>query len=101
MASCVGCKFLFLQDKGYSNYTVEETEVHCLLGLNSKLPDQQPWDGLSDENDLWEATRNGRCSHYGPGPQVRLDVDGETTYRDFDLHPDVAAIWFAKEKLSE
>ena len=36
--SCVGCKFLYSEGKGYSNYTWEETEVRCAKDKNPNLP---------------------------------------------------------------
>jgi hypothetical protein len=74
--SCQGCKFLYLQDSGYSNYTVEETEVNCALDLNKDLPARDPWD-RKDDPDNWPATMYGRCNRFEEGPQVHLDVDGE------------------------
>jgi hypothetical protein len=35
--SCVGCMYLFLEDDGYSNYTVTDTLVHCARALNPNL----------------------------------------------------------------
>lgn len=38
MKKCDECKFAELRDYGYSEYTVEGTEVLCLLDLNPDLP---------------------------------------------------------------
>ena len=35
--SCVGCKYLYGQGHGYSNYTWEETTVRCALDRNQAL----------------------------------------------------------------
>lgn len=76
--SCIGCKFLYAHDRGYSNWTVEDTEIICALALNPALPASEPYD-WKQEDDNWNATKNGRCSRYATGPRVRLDVDEEDT----------------------
>ena len=35
--SCVGCKFLYVMDSGYSNYTVEGADVYCAKDKNPNL----------------------------------------------------------------
>lgn len=76
--SCVGCKFLYGDGSGYSNYTWMETYVRCALGLNNKLKGDQeePFD-WDKENDQWKPTKNGRCSSYSPGIYITLDPDRE------------------------
>jgi hypothetical protein len=32
---CTDCKYCVEQDEGYSNWTVEGTEIDCLLGKNA------------------------------------------------------------------
>jgi hypothetical protein len=76
--SCVGCKFLYSHDRGYSNYTVEETEMICAKDRNSKLPADVPYD-WKQEPDNWPHTNESRCDLYAAGPFIRLDVDGEYT----------------------
>jgi len=76
--SCLGCKFLFSQDLGYSNYTVEETEIRCAKNRNSNLPASEPYDWKRGE-DNWPATQGSRCELYAPGEMVHLDVEGEDT----------------------
>lgn len=96
--SCVGCKYLWAKDEGYSNYTVEETKIDCLLDRNPKLPDQRPWD-WDEEKDNWPATMMGRCEVYAEGPMVHLDVDGDNSWEDFGVDEAVAAAWIAHTKL--
>lgn len=78
--SCIGCKFLYEQDRGYSNYTVEETEVLCARDRNPNLANvaspMRPWD-WNQQDDNWSATKEARCELYAPGKLVGLDVDGE------------------------
>jgi hypothetical protein len=74
--SCVGCKFLYSWDSGYSNYTVEETEMHCAKSRNANLPASRPWD-WNEADDNWPMTNASRCELYAPGERIHLDVDGE------------------------
>ena len=88
--SCQGCKFLYMQDDGYSNWTVEETTVSCALDLNKDLPARDPWDRKTDP-DNWPATMYGRCNRFEEGPQVHLDVEGEDHVEDQTQDADVVA----------
>lgn len=72
--SCAGCVFLYLRDQGYSNYTVEETEVHCATDSNPFLRDakgesnRKPYDWNGDpEQDNWPMTQTSRCEWYQAG----------------------------------
>lgn len=76
--SCVGCKFLYSQGLGYSNYTWEDDEVNCAKDRNPLLPKEKPYDWKQEaDSDNWAATCGGRCEMYAPGEFVMLDVDGE------------------------
>lgn len=79
MNSCIGCRFLFEKDEGYSNYTVEETVVCCALRLNKQLPADKPWDWNNNiGEDNWPKTNNSRCEEYRyHKDMVSLDVDSE------------------------
>ena len=81
MASCVGCKFLYGHDSGYSNYTWMETYVHCAKDRNPNLLDgekEEPYDWNKQEiGDNWKATADSRCELFAAGPFITLDVDGE------------------------
>lgn len=79
--SCVGCKFLYEQDSGYSNYTVMDTSVVCAKDLNKDLPSDEPYDWRK-EPDNWPKTMYGRCDQYAVGPSIHLDVDGEDYVED-------------------
>lgn len=75
-SGCEGCKFLMREDGGYSNYTVMDTTVTCLKGVNPSLP-------LRD--DVETATFDAALA-FGESCPVRVagdgpwyDVDGETT----------------------
>lgn len=77
--SCVGCKFLYGDGSGYSNYTWMETYVRCALKKNPELETDQEepsgWQG--PEADVWPPTMNGRCDRYAVGPYITLDPDRE------------------------
>ncbi|AUZ94895.1 hypothetical protein FDI40_gp089 [Agrobacterium phage Atu_ph07] len=81
MKSCIGCRFLFEKDDGYSNYTVTDTTVYCALRLNKKLPAEKAWDwNNSAKEDNWPKTNDTRCEEYRYHKRlVVLDVDGEDT----------------------
>lgn len=82
--SCVGCKYLYSEGQGYSNYTWEETEVRCAQDRNKNLPKEQPYD-WEEEPDNWPATNDSRCELFAPlvGKRVEMDVDGEDGPADF------------------
>lgn len=74
--SCVGCKYLYSEGMGYSNYTWEDTKVLCAKNRNTNLPAEEPYD-WKKEPDNWPKTESARCELYAPGEMVELDVDGE------------------------
>lgn len=67
--SCNECKFCVFQDHGYSNYTVEGTDISCLAGKF-----EQYGDGYGDDYKIGRATD---CEYFNEGPVWSLDVDGE------------------------
>ena len=81
MATCRGCKFLYLDGWGYSNYTWMETYVRCAKGANPALEgnEEEPldWDEQPKGEDIWPPTMNGRCKLYAPGVLITLDPDRE------------------------
>lgn len=86
--SCVGCKYLYGQGNGYSNYTWEGTTVRCALDKNKALLEgnsEEGYDWVRDpDNDNFPATRNGRCEMYSGGAAyLTLDVDGEDGPADY------------------
>lgn len=82
--SCIGCKFLYFRDSGYSNYTVENTDTICALNKNPLLPADAPYDWENREGkDNWPNTNAGRCESYEHSDiTVHLDVDGENTVEE-------------------
>lgn len=82
--SCVGCKFLYTEGSGYSNYTWEDTDVMCAQEKNPNLPASKPYDWKrSDDN--WPTTNASRCELYATheGDLVELDIDGEDGPADY------------------
>ncbi len=66
-----------MQDNGYSNWTVEGTEVDCLLSKNPDFPSDRYY---SKDKSLDFANE---CGGYIEGDPVHFDVDGETTVEDY------------------
>lgn len=67
--TCDKCVFAVLQDEGYSNYTVQNTKIHCLLELNPDFPIDNFY---GHELSLVFAKK---CSNFIEGKPVNLDVD--------------------------
>lgn len=85
--SCALCRFLYLQDRGYSNYTVTDTDVICALGRNPNLPADEPydWKWNHEGRDNWPKTNQSRCERFDERANYgmfRLDVDGEVTIEE-------------------
>lgn len=84
--SCVGCKFLYEDGTGYSNYTWMDTWVRCALNLNPKLEGdvESPYEFRHQGQPLPQL-EGMRCDRYAPGPMITLDPDREGQpfdYRD-------------------
>lgn len=73
---CTHCALCYRQDSGYSNYTVEETEISCLLDLNPHFP--------ATESYLWETEQSKevriaqKCKSYRNGEPIHIDVERES-----------------------
>ena len=66
---CDECKFCILQDTGYSNWTVDGTDVSCFLDMNSSFPIDY-WYGKTVELDFANI-----CPRFKVGEPIQLDVD--------------------------
>lgn len=87
--SCLRCVWLVTRDTGYSNYTVIDTDAHCVMCRNAKLPNTIPdelrvWDSdakefcwIKPERDKWHATKDGRCELYQDGGKLPYHIDCE------------------------
>ena len=82
---CYNCKFFACQDTGYSNWTVEETEIYCLKKHFNAIPESYSWrnrDDIEKDNDLFKKAET--CQDYKfSETQAWFDVDGETTNEDY------------------
>ena len=72
MKTCQDCIHYFTRDIGYSNYTVEGTDVYCELKLHG---DNEGFDHWYGENKHLQ--RAETCPSYEEGTGVHLDVDEE------------------------
>ena len=89
--TCFGCKFLYSEGHGYSNFSWEEDQVDCAKDLNKNLPKERPCDwsknkrrGCPDkEDDNWPITNASRCDQYKEGPYIELDVEGDDGPADY------------------
>ena len=71
---CDNCKFCVLQDTGYSNYTVEGTDVMCMLNLHPDTPfDRGSYFAQVDSRLLYAE----QCEGYAEGNPVEIDCDRE------------------------
>ena len=68
---CIDCSYCVRQEYGYSNYTVEGVEVHCLLDANPKFPVDSFY---GEEPELKYANQ---CEKFLPGDCVDIDCDRE------------------------
>lgn len=68
---CIDCIYCIQIDNGYSNWTVEGTDVDCLLNLNPKLPEDKFY---GEEGALNFAKI---CKKFTYGEGVYLDVERE------------------------
>jgi len=81
---CNNCAWLLLKDSGYSNYTVEETSVYCLLSLHPLMPGVTSY----DEDDAYDQAE--KCVSFLPGEPLHLDVDMESGNYELPLWENLA-----------
>ena len=72
---CTNCKFFLAVDSGYSNYTVEETELDCLKGLNKRLPATESYRFETEQSDVNAFAEE--CNYFSSGEGTYIDVDRE------------------------
>jgi hypothetical protein len=68
-AKCSGCARCILVDYGYSNYTVENTEVNCSILLNPDAPFDRFYG--EDKRDNFAEL----CESFVAGEPAYVDVD--------------------------
>lgn len=100
--SCVGCKYLWADGSGYSDYTWMDTDVKCAKGRNPNLPTAEPYDWTQEADNL-PATMNGRCDAFSPGPYITISPDGDPSDTPIDDEQRIAietdrgySIWSTK-----
>jgi len=71
MKKCTECKYCIEQDYGYSNWTVEGTDVDCLLHKNSEFPKDKFY---GEEPELLFAEK---CDSFSAGDHPEIDCDQE------------------------
>jgi hypothetical protein len=69
MKKCTDCKYCIEEDYGYSNYTVEGTDVDCLIGAHPNFPVDR-WYGEEPELEYAE-----NCEKFSEGECVQVDCD--------------------------
>lgn len=83
-AKCSKCKYSILEDNGYSNYTVEGTDIGCLKGLNPKFP-VDAWYGECPEGEFAQT-----CPSFTEGESVSVDVEREDgRLEDYSDDPEI------------
>lgn len=70
-AACGGCTKALIIEEGYSNYTVEGSEVYCMLGLHPNFSFDN-WYRKSPENGFAK-----QCASYSQGDNIIIDVEKE------------------------
>ena len=78
MKTCQDCIHYFTRDIGYSNYTVEGTDVYCELKLHGDEEGFDQWYG-----EAKQLKRAETCPMYEEGEGIHLDVDEEDFRYDF------------------
>lgn len=78
---CPNCKFFATEDQGYSNYTVTETEVHCIKKHFDPIEESYSW--AKEEPAFFKQAETCPDFKQETGVQIALDVDGEVTIEDF------------------
>ena len=68
---CTDCKYCIEEDYGYSNWTVEGTEVDCLIKAHPNFPVDRFY---GEEPELKFAKK---CSRFVKGYPVEVDCDQE------------------------
>ena len=76
--SCYGCKYLYKNGTGYSDWTWESTEITCAKGLNDNLPIEEPsnYDDDMTGRLRWLARLACECDEYSQGSMVTVSPDG-------------------------
>ena len=103
---CTTCRFCYIADYGYSNYTTEGSEIHCLLKLNPRMPVEDSgwsWDEASRNHPINRYAES--CERYRLTPEtMHMDVDHEdesAVVKIAQSDPEVWAAWLATMKRTD
>lgn len=80
--NCRECKFCVFSDNGYSNYTVEGTDVYCGSENDEVRKNFVSFDSFYEKAPGFSQGEN--CVGFVEGEPISLDVDGE----EYSLLPD-------------
>lgn len=86
---CYNCRWFATEDSGYSNYTVMDTVVHCLKGLNPAFPCNESYSwrtehlSTKDHEILRVAETCPSFEFVSNEKQIQLDVDGEISLKQW------------------
>ena len=74
--NCLRCIFLCIEDFGYSDYTVEETQISCLKGRfdNREKAYDFEKEKVEDERGILEKAADG-CPFFIKGDPLEMNVD--------------------------
>jgi hypothetical protein len=95
---CTTCAFCYIEDYGYSNYTTEGSNIHCLLTLNPRLPVEDSgwaWDSASQNHPINRFAEQCPRYRYSEAP-LHMDVDHEnepSVLETVESDPELAAAW--------
>ena len=80
--SCYGCKYLYKNGLGYSDWTWESTELTCAKDLNDHLPVEETVDlGVDMAPTLrFMAQIACECNEYSQGSMVTVSPDGNVAH---------------------
>ena len=82
---CYNCKFFTKQDIGYSNWTVEGTDITCLKDVFETIEESysRRQSKSNPENDSEFFKQAETCPYFKEGDGACFDADGEVTVEDF------------------
>jgi len=87
MNRCYNCKFFARQDTGYSNYTVEGTDISCLKKHFETTEESYSWrqseQNPENDDDFFKQAETCPDFKQNQGSQIHFDVDGEVTLIDY------------------
>lgn len=102
--SCEGCKFLYADGEGHSDYTWMDTWIRCALDKNAYLKEhgfQEPLDWKEESNLLKRIAifNNQQCDRYERGEFIQVSPDGNLcSYDSNGIHDDEQLLAIAEHR---